>query len=171
MSHESDMEACTQAGAICDEHKRFEPFVGTFKAQAKIWMGPGEPNVSTGTMTNTLDLGGRFIAQTYKGDDTDGPFPNFEGRGFFGYNTITRQFEGIWIDNCSTTFETEIGAVDASGRVWTMIGQVPNPQTGQQMTKRSVIRVQDNDHHSKEMFFQGPDGSEFKAMEIQYTRA
>ncbi len=27
---------------------RLEPFVGTFKAVVKLWMGPGEPMVSTG---------------------------------------------------------------------------------------------------------------------------
>ena len=38
------------------------------------------------------------------------------------------------------------------------------------MTKRAVTTLQDDDHHQIEMFFQGSDGNEFKAMEIKYTR-
>lgn len=43
-----------------DEHHQL---VGTFKAVVKIWMGPGEPMVSTGVITNTMELGGRFLQQ------------------------------------------------------------------------------------------------------------
>lgn len=59
---------------------------------------------------------------------------------------------------------------DESGRVWTMTGEMPNPATGDRMTKRSVITVEDDDHHRIEMFFDTGAG-EAKAMEIRYTRA
>jgi len=45
-----------------------------------------------------------------------------------------------------------------------------NPQPGAPTQKRSVITLHDNDHHTIEMFFTGPDGNEFKAMEIAYAR-
>ena len=121
-------------------------------------------------MENALDLDGRFLRQTYKGDPGDGPFPNFEGRGFWGYNTVTKKYEGFWIDSASTAMQNEVGDVDESGKVWTMIGEMTNPQTGQPMQKRSVITLQDNDHHKMELFFSGPDGGESKGMEINYTR-
>ena len=63
MTEQTGSENCAQMGALEDAHKRFEPFVGTFKAEVKMWMGPGEPHVSTGVMINTLDLGGRFLKQ------------------------------------------------------------------------------------------------------------
>ena len=53
-------------------------------------MGPGDPMVTTGVMENTLALGGRFLRQDYTGDPSDGPFSNFEGRGYWGYNTVTK---------------------------------------------------------------------------------
>jgi len=133
-------------------------------------MGPGDPMVTTGVMENTLALGGRFLRQEYTGDPNDGPFSNFEGRGYWGYNTVTKKYEGFWIDTASTSMQNETGDVDAAGKVWTMVGQMTDPQSGKPMTKRSVITLQDEDHHKIEMFFQGPDGNEFKAMEIKYTR-
>ncbi len=151
-------------------HQRLKPFEGTFKSIVRIWMGPGDPNVSTGTMTNTLELGGRFLRQEYQGDASEGPFPDFEGRGFWGYNNVTRKYEGFWIDNASTIMQTEQGDVDDTGKVWTMVGEMPNPQTGGMMKRRSIITLQDDDHHTMEMYFE-VEGQENKAMEIEYTRA
>ncbi len=78
--YEKDFAA---VGAITPEHETLAAFAGTFRAEVSMWMGPEEPMVSTGTMVNELDLGGRFLEQTYTGDPNDGPFPAFEGRGYF----------------------------------------------------------------------------------------
>ena len=169
--HQTQDEACMQMGATAEAHRKFEPFVGKFKAEVKMWMGPGDPMVSTGMMTNTLDLGGRYLCQCFKGDSSDGPFAHFEGRGYWGYNTTSEKYEGFWIDSASTTMQHEAGDVDASGKVWTMFGETVCPQTKDLMKKRSVITLKDNDHHSMEMFFTGTDGKESKAMEIHYERA
>lgn len=164
-------EACVDMSAPVAAHERFEPFVGKFRAEVKLWMGPGDPMISTGMMTNTLDLGGRFLYQFYKGDPSEGPFPNFEGRGYWGYNTTSEKYEGFWIDSASTMMQQEFGDVDAAGKVWTMRGDMTCPQTKTAMKKRSVITLKDDDHHAMEMYFTGPDGNEAKAMEIQYERA
>jgi hypothetical protein len=153
-------------------HARLEPFAGTFKAVVKIWMGPGEPMVSTGVMTNTMELGGRFLHQHYEGDpSTDSPFPDFQGRGYWGYNTVLGKYEGFWIDTASTLMQTESGDVDGSGKVWTMLGEIPDAKSKRPSQKKSVISLTDRDHHSMEMFFTDPGGTEVKGMEIKYTRA
>lgn len=161
---------CAAMSATSEEHKRFEPFAGTFKAEIKMWMGPGEPMVSTGTMVNELDLGGRYLKQVFTGDPNDGPFPSFEGRGFWGYNTAEKKYEGFWIDNACTLMQTESGHVDEAGTVWTMHGEMTDPQSGGTLKKRSIITLEDNDHHSMEMYFTAPGGAESKAMEIRYER-
>ena len=165
---------CTDSaamGAITDAHRKLEPFVGTFRAEVKMWMGPGDPHVSTGTMTNTLELGSRFLQQDYRGDASDGALPDFEGRGFWGYITTANKYEGFWIDTACTSMQTDSGDVDAAGKVWTMIGEMTCPQTGDKMQKKSIITFAGPDHHSIEMFFITADGNERKGMEIQYTRA
>ena len=169
MTTEQATKDCAAMGATTDEHKMLEPFAGTFHAEVKMWMGPGEPMVSTGTMTNDWDLGGRFLRQTYVGDPGDGPFPNFEGRGFWGYNTIDKRFEGVWLDTACTFMQTEQGQVDDSGKVWTMLGSMTSPQTGEPMAKKSVVTLIDDDHHLMEMYFE-MGGQEMKGMEIRYKR-
>ena len=151
------------------EHDKLKPLEGTFRAQVRVWMGADEPAVSTGTMVNEFELDGRFLRQTYKGDPSDGALGAFEGHGYRGYNEVTGKFESFWIDNGSTMMQIEFGELDESGRVWTMIGEMANPRTGGKMTKRSVITVKDEDHHTIEMFFDTGDG-EAKSMEISYER-
>lgn len=168
-----DAASCDFAAmaAPTEAHDKLKPFIGAFKAEVKMWMGPGDPMVSTGTMENTPDLGGRFLHQSYKGDPNEGPFGEFEGRGYWGYNTVDNRYEGVWMDTASTMMQTETGEVDESGKVWTMIGQMTCGQTGQPMTKKSVITLIDDNTHTMEMFFDKGDGNECKMMEIQYTRA
>ena len=167
---DQDHEAFAAQAAPGEEHTLLEPFVGTFRAEVRMWFGPGEPMVATGTMTNRLDLGGRFLNQSYKGDPGDGPFPEFEGRGFWGYNKVDGVWEGVWIDTASTVVQVEKGSVDAAGKVWEMQGEMTDPQTGKPVTKRSVITLVDDDHHSMAMYFATPEG-ETKGMEIEYVRA
>jgi hypothetical protein len=168
---EASMDAMQDMAAPGPEHDRLKPFLGTFKAEVRIWMGSGDPMVSTGVMTNILDLGGKFVKQDYKGDPSPEPtpFPRFEGRGFWGYNKNTRQYEGFWIDTASTIMQTEFGEVDESGKVWTMIGEMAGPD-GNTFSKRSVITLVDDDHHHMEMYFTQGD-QEHKGMEIRYVRA
>ena len=164
-----DMEACMRAATPGEAHQRLEQFAGTWKATAQHWMDPeGEPMTSTGLMKNTWVLGRRFLRQDYRGDSADHPF---EGTGYFGFNNVTGSYEGMWIDSMSTGMSTDCGACDSGGQVWTMEGDMQDPASGAIMTKRSVVTVHDTDHHTMEMFFSGPDGHEFKAMQIDYTRA
>jgi len=158
------MAAMQEMAAPTADHERLTPFLGTFKAEVKIWMGPGDPLVSTGSMTSSWALDKRFLRQHYKGDPSPGsdPFPNFEGHGFWGFNKNTQRYEGFWIDTASTVMQHE------SGKVWTMTGDIVGPD-GEISTKRSVITLVDDDHHGIEMYFT-KDDQEFRGMAIQYTR-
>ena len=152
------------------EHQLLKPFEGTFAAEVKIWMGPGDPAVSTGTMVNSFQLGGLYLHQTYTGDSSEGPFPSFLGQGYWGYNTTTKKYQGLWIDNASTTMQLEHGQVDSTGRVWEMVSECIAPGSNQPMKKRSVITVVDDDHHTMVTFMEFPGQPEMKSMEISYER-
>jgi len=157
-------EACSQT------HARLAPMAGEFRAVVRLWMGPGEPHLATGVMINAFDLGGRFLKQTYHGDPSDGPFPDFQGRGYWGYNDAADRWEGFWIDTASNMMQVDHGRLDADAQ-WTMTGEIVNPQTGAPMRKRALIRVHDRNAHTMETWFEAPDGHEFKAMQIDFTRA
>lgn len=152
------------------EHELLKPFEGTFSSVVKIWMGPGDPVESTGTITNTFQLNGLYLHQNYFGDNPDGPFPNFAGKGYWGYNQHTKKYEGFWIDVASTMMQMESGECDSDGKVWEMASGFTHPATGQPVKKRTVITLIDQDHHSMESYFSSEGQPEFKNMEINYTR-
>ena len=161
-------DACTQAGTPGAEHERLDQFIGTWDAQVKMWMGPEcDVDESQGTMVNSWELGKRFLRHDYS---SQWHGMEFEGAGYWGFNNATGKYEGLWIDTVSSTgFNLEFGDCDDAGKTWNMAGEVDVPGVGK-MKKRSVVTVKDADHHSMETYFQNPDGTEFKAMEIQYSR-
>lgn len=160
-----------QMGPRSAEHDKLNPFEGTFSAVVKLWMGAGEPMLSTGTMVNKWVLGGRYLQQTYAGDPVDGSHDAFAGTGFWGYDATLAVYQGFWVDNASSAMQMETGTVDKTGRVWTMQGSMLKPQTREPLTKRTVITLQDHDHQLVESFFAYGGGDEIKAIEIRYTRA
>ena len=149
------------------QHESLARFAGTWRAEAKFWMDPAAPpQVSTGTMTCTLVLGGRFLQQEYRGDGG-----MFEGRGFWGYNTIDQRYEGLWIDSMATFFQVEHGQHDPATDTYAMHGAITDPMSRKTIKKRSVITYKGPDEHTVEMFFEGQAGRENKTMEIRYKRA
>ena len=44
-------ECCGPMGCT-EAHERLKPFEGTFAAEVRMWVGPGDPHVSTGVMVN-----------------------------------------------------------------------------------------------------------------------
>jgi hypothetical protein len=164
-----ELAACSAVGKLADQHKLLEQFVGEWDSEVKIWMGPGDPFVSQGVMRNTLDLGGRFLQQHYANNDG-----SFNGRGYWGYNTLDERWEGFWIDDMATFFQLERGRYDASSKSWEMAGEMTDPGSGQPMKKRTVITISDADHHTMETYFTQTTGEhaghEHKCMEIRYAR-
>jgi len=158
-------------GQSDDHHALFKPFEGTFRAEVKFWCAPGEPQVTHGTMKNAFVLGGRFLEQVYDGDPSNDDFGPYLGRGYWGFNRITGKYECVWVDNMSTPIMSEVGEVDATGKVWTMTGTYDDPATGERRNKRSVIRIIDDNHHVMESYMHMADGQEMKTMEITHVRA
>ena len=76
-----------KAGMVGEHHAALAAFEGTWNAVVKLWFQPGmDPHESTGVMTNTRVLDGRFIEHDYKGDSAEMPFA---GKGHFGYDNVT----------------------------------------------------------------------------------
>jgi len=150
------------------EHELMKPFEGTFKSEVKMWMGPGAPMTSSGTMVNRWSLNGLYLEQVYE-SEPGGPFPGFAGRGFWGFNQTEKVFEGFWIDTASSAMQMEKGSVDQSGKVFEMHSEFSHG--GAVMKKRTVFEVINDDQHKMLAHTTPPSGEEMLTMEIVYTRA
>ena len=168
------MEAFERMGRTTEEHDLLKSFEGEWNSTVKMFCGPpgAEPSVSHGVMHNEMDLGGKFLKQTY--EDNAG---HFSGRGYWGFNTTDDRWEGFWIDSMTTMFTLEQGGYDAGTKTWTMNGTMTDPTSPpgepRGMTRRSVIRVVSADEHVMEMYHapEGKPEEESMGMEITYLRA
>lgn len=148
-------------------HQAIEPMAGSFSAKTTAWFMPGQPPAeSTGSSTNTLIIGGRFLQQHY---NSVGPFGTFEGLGLFGHDNQKQKYTGLWVDNMSTAMMLHEGTYDAATRTFTMLGSFVDP-VGATWQTRQLIRVTSSDQHSFEMFQKGPSGPEYRSLEAVYTR-
>ncbi len=84
------------------QHERFKKTVGRWKAESKeYWTDPEQPELSTGSATFKLLMGGRYLQQRYRGEYEG---EKFEGLGITGYDKIKKKYVSLWIDNMGTGF-------------------------------------------------------------------
>jgi hypothetical protein len=163
----AEMEKWMELAAPGKPHQEMAMFEGAWDAETTAWMVPGaEPVKSQAVSMNKVILGGRYLVQEYKGQMMG---MDFEGFGLMAYDNYAEKFTSIWIDNMSTMVMTMTGT--AEGDAVTMTGTMPDIQTGGTTTLRSVQKMVDENTFFFEMFSSGPDGKEFKNMEITYTRS
>ena len=164
------MEKMKALTSPTEAHKALEPFVGKWTYTGKFWMTPDVPAQDmVGTTENTLIYGGRFLKQTI-----EGPWmgETFEGLGFTGYDNIKGEYVSTWIDSMGTGIMTVAGQYDEATKTLSQSGANSCPMTGEKARPgRSEWTMVDQNHNTYTSYMLGPDGKEFKMMEISYTRA
>ncbi len=150
-------------------HKALEPLAGKWSYASKFWMTPdAKPEETSGTAENAMIFGGRFLRQEAKGLWMGQPF---EGLGYTGYDNIKEEYRSVWLDSMATGIMEVSGKYDASTKTLNQSGANSCPLTGEKARPgHSEWTITDNDHNSYTFYLAGPDGKEFKAMEILYTR-
>jgi hypothetical protein len=161
------MEAYQRAATPGPQHANLAAMAGEFTLTLKSFNEPGaEPEVSTGTATRKMVLGGRYLEETVQASVMGQPF---EGRGLTGYDNVTRTWWGAWIDSMSTGIMITSGSWDEEAGVGSFEGEYNDPVTGELQSSRSVIRRLPNGDELMEMYMTTAFG-EVKAMEILYQR-
>lgn len=163
------MDAMERAGKPGDAHKRLADMAGSFDSVTRMWMMPGaQPVESKGHSENKLLWDGRFLQQDFRGEAMGKPFT---GLGMTGYDNTRKRYVATWMDSMDTALAYMEGTMDAAGKVLTMTMNRTDPMTGKPHRMRTVTRVESPDRHVFELYEPGPNGKEFKSMEMVYTRA
>jgi hypothetical protein len=151
-----------------EQHKHLAAMAGNWVYTGKIWMGPDAPPVETsGTSTNTIILGGRYLKQEVKGEFQA---VEFEGVGLVGFNKMMNRLESVWIDNMGTAMLIMNGNFDPEGKVVTSFGDYKDLMKGGMQKVKSISTMTGPDEIKDEMFMLEPDGTEIKTMELIYKR-
>jgi len=161
------MQVIAKLATPGEHHKHLEQLVGAWSTTSKFWPAPDAPPMeSTGEAVHQPVLGGRFIHVTYKGVMMDTPF---EGMGFIGYDNYQQKHVDFWIDNFGTLMLVGEGSCSDDGKTVTMFTTADDPISKTRKTLRSVYTFR-GDQYTLEMFDTGPDGQEFRTLEIIHTR-
>ena len=150
------------------EHAMMASWNGSWTGDIQLWMAPGAPPMtSNGTCTNTMVLGGRYQQSSYTGSFMGQPF---EGLSTMAFDKAKKVFIFTWLDNMGTGVMSGTGTWNDATKSVTFTGRMVDASTYKEVPFREVFRVIDNDHQVMEMYGPGPDGKEFKSMQINYTR-
>ncbi len=162
------MEKYTKAATPGPEHQQMAKMAGKWKLQVVAWMAPGAPPMkSDGTAEFRTILGGRYLEQEVHGSMGDQPF---EGRGLEGFDNITKTRFGTWVDSMGTGPMVMKGKCAAGAKTCTMKGKVSDAIAGKEITVSQTMTIKDDNSFTLEMQGPGPDGKQFKSLEILYTR-
>lgn len=162
------MDAYMKAGTPGKQHEGLAKTVGMWDLSLKSWMAPGTPpNESKGTAERAMALGGRVLTEKVHGEAMG---QAFEGHGMTGYDNVTSKYWSTWNDSMSTGIMTSTGTCDEATNTCTFTGSMVDPISGQAKNLRMVSTWSGADTEVFEMWEPTPDGKEFKAMEITYTR-
>lgn len=165
---EADMKKWAAYMTPTDAHKKMASSDGEWTGDITMWMAPGaNPTKNTGTVVNKMIMGGRYQQSTFSGV-WDGM--EFEGQSTLAYDNAKKMYISTWIDNMGTGMMIMEGKYDPATKAIHMKGKMVDPISGKELKVREVFREIDNDTHIMEMYCQGPDGKEYKNMEIVYTR-
>ena len=165
---EAEMKAWMDYMTPGDVHKMIASWDGTWTGDVKVWMAPGAPpTTSASSATNKMALGGRYQISNHTGNFGGMPF---EGMSTLAYDNHKKIFESIWIDNMGTGVMHLSGPWDATSKTLTLTGKMVEPASGKEVVVRETFKGIDNDTQLMEMFAPGPDGKEFKTMEITLKR-
>lgn len=151
-----------------EAHKMMASWNGTWNGEVTMWMTPdGPPSKSTATAVNRMVMGGRYQQSAVKGNFNGMPF---EGMSTLAYDNEKKTYISIWIDNMGTGLMMSQGPWDAASKSITLTGRMIDPGTRKEVEFKQIFKPIDNNYQVMEMYATGPDGKEFKTMEIKYTR-
>ena len=159
-----DWFALTQPG---EAHERLRPMVGTWKQTVRMWQAPDtEPAMSGGKVTYQSIMAGRWLRGSYIGRVNDMPFT---GMDITGYDNIRQEYVSVWIDNQSTACMLTRGRWNPETEAIEMTGTVDVPGGPSDVPVRTVTKVGESEA-TYEMFATGPDGKEFRTLEVTQRR-
>ncbi|MDJ0523462.1 MAG: DUF1579 domain-containing protein [Planctomycetota bacterium] len=145
-------------------HKILMAMAGEWDTVMKHWMGPGEPNVTKGSATNTPALNGSFLRQEFSGDWSG---MKMHGTGFMGYDNFKKRYEAVWLDNFGSHMNILQGSAGKDGKTITLTYTWDGPMG--KIPQRLRYTIPGKDGHKLEGWMT-MNGQEVKHMEITYTR-
>jgi hypothetical protein len=139
---------------------------GKWNVVTRHWMTPDSPmEEASATSEFEMVFGGRFLGQQYKSNWAG---MEFEGTSVYAHNNKSGLIQFTWFDNMGTGLMQGSGSFKGDVLHWTAMAT--DPLLGD-VSMRGTETFGDPDHFVATMYYPGPDGKEFKMIELIYDRA
>jgi hypothetical protein len=161
------MQAYIAAGTPGKQHAKLASSVGNYSIAVRSWDTPdAAPRDETGTATRSMILDGRVMVERMQSKMGGQPFT---GHGMTGYDNVSGKWWATWNDSMSTGIMLSEGDCDADGDC-TFHGSWNDPVTKARVKARFTTHWTSPTTERFEMYGPGPDGKEYKMMEMTYTK-
>ena len=162
------MKAWAEYSTPGENHKMLASENGKWDESMIMKMDPDAPEEKmTMSCVNKMILGGRYQQSIHTGTYMGKPF---EGISTVGYNNASGEYNQTWTDNMATGIMYMTGKYDEATKTINFTGDCVDPMTKKPKKIRQTYQIVDNDTRKMESFDIGPDGKEYKSMEITMTR-
>jgi hypothetical protein len=149
------------------EHTRLAVFEGVWRHRGTFSIQGQAPLYFTGTTTNRMILGGRFLES--RSATAEGPFP-IESFTVFGFDRRSSDFTAVGFDSLGTYHVTAAGKPAPESQPITMSGVNRDPATGRVEEFDFVLTPINPNEYRFDVFFKGPGGARSHVVEIIHTR-
>jgi hypothetical protein len=157
-------QSSSQTAAVTSpQAAHFKKAVGTWDATVNS-LG----QTSKGSETVRILGDGMWLLSDFESEMAGTPF---QGHGITGYDAQNKKYTGVWVDTMSPMPMHMEGTLDASGKVLTMIGDMPDPESPGKTIKATMVETwPDANTRVFTMNIPGPDGKSMEMMKIEYKR-
>lgn len=153
-----------------EQHELLQTKVGKWSGTVKHWMAPGTEAETSNFTADVKSLwDGRYLTESVEGEGMM-PGQTFLGKSVIGYDNLKKKYFWVWLDNMGTGVMHAEGSYNPSTKTFSYTYDHPDFMTGKFVKGRSVEKWINNDQVVAEMYGPGPDGKEFKMMELTYSR-
>ena len=167
MQNPQYMNDVMAAGSPGPQHQALASRAGTWNVEGQFWMAPGaDPMPMKATAKTEVLLGGRYIIEDFKSDFMGMPF---EGHLIQGFDNLSQEYWGLWIDSMSTGYLLTRGTEASPGQV-VLSGSANDILTPNGRPSRMTLTDNDDGSYTMKMFDTREGIGEFQSMELRYTR-
>jgi hypothetical protein len=162
---EEDMKVATPDS----RHERLKVFEGEWTSTTNYYMAPGHPASGSGTASNRMILGGRFIEMKGMGEVMG---MKYESLSILGFDRRTDKYTLVAFDELGTYYVEAEGDYNEATKVLLLNGTYLEPNSKKDMSYRFVFDISDPNAVKYSVIFLDMPGmpAEFTMVEGIYTK-
>jgi len=151
------------------EHEWLQQFVGDWRIESEMWMGPGQPTARISGTETVKSVGGLWAFGERQGAMPDGkPMSTY---WTLGYDVSFKEYRGCWFASMSSHLWKQTGTLSADGKTMTLDSVGPNMVVdGETANYRDVIEIIDDNRRTLTSYGPGETGEWEQYMKSTFSR-